>query len=103
MLMGTVGQLLRLTPHADDKLVQQNIMEEVTEMKSGIWYHSAYRSAATSLSVVQKKSQHQQDNAIIVRLSNTSVTDGTRFLHYIKIFKDSVVTSQHLMSGNLRH
>jgi hypothetical protein len=78
------GQLLRFLPHTDDRInpALRGIMEEVAkEWGQTLTITSAYRSAAYNASVGgAKKSQHQQGNAVDVRLSNTSVADRQRFL-----------------------
>ena len=62
-------------------------MEEVAkEYGQTLVITSAYRSAAYNASVGgAKKSQHQQGNAVDVRLSNTSVADRQRFLRIASI------------------
>jgi len=78
------GQLLRFLPHTDDRIspTLRGIMEEVAkEWGQTLTITSAYRSAAYNASVGgAKKSQHQQGNAVDVRLNNTSVADRQRFL-----------------------
>ena len=78
------GQLLRFLPHTDDRInpALRGIMEEVAkEYGQTLTITSAYRSPAYNASVGgAKKSQHQQGNAVDVRMSNTSVADRQRFL-----------------------
>ena len=78
------GQLLRFLPHTDDRIspTLRGIMEEVAkEYGQTLVITSAYRSAAYNASVGgAKKSQHQQGNAVDVRMTNTSVADRQRFL-----------------------
>ena len=78
------GQLLRFLPHTDDRIspTLRGIMEEVAkEWGQTLTITSAYRSASYNASVGgAKKSQHQQGNAVDVRLNNTSVADRQRFL-----------------------
>ena len=78
------GQLLRFLPHTDDRIspALRGIMEEVAkEYGQTLVITSAYRSAAYNASVGgAKKSQHQQGNAVDVRMTNTSVADRQRFL-----------------------
>ena len=78
------GQLLRFLPHTDDRIspTLRSIMEEVAkEYGQTLVITSAYRSPAYNASVGgAKKSQHQQGNAVDVRMTNTSVADRQRFL-----------------------
>ena len=78
------GQLLRFLPHTDDRIspTLRGIMEEVAkEYGQTLVITSTYRSAAYNASVGgAKKSQHQQGNAVDVRMTNTSVADRQRFL-----------------------
>ncbi len=78
------GQLLRFLPHTDDRIspTLRGIMEEVAkEYGQTLVITSAYRSPAYNASVGgAKKSQHQQGNAVDVRMTNTSVADRQRFL-----------------------
>ena len=78
------GKLLNFLPHTDPRISDslRTIMEEVAkEYGQTLTITSAYRSAAYNASVGgAKKSQHQQGNAVDVRMTNTSVADRQRFL-----------------------